>query len=48
MLTADPAKRPSANEVLACPYVRELMRDGLDTKTELRNSLRGNSLRGTL
>jgi len=41
MLTADPAKRPSANEVLACPFVRELMRDELDTKTELRNSLRG-------
>jgi hypothetical protein len=43
MLTADPAKRPSADEVLACPYVRDLLQAELQSKTELRNSLRVSS-----
>jgi hypothetical protein len=45
MLTADPAKRPSANQVLASPYVRDLLQEKLHTKTELRNSLRKHSTR---
>lgn len=43
MLTQDPAERPSANDVLACPYVKELLQKELHEQVELRNSLRGPS-----
>jgi hypothetical protein len=46
MLTSDPAKRPSASELLASPFLRNLITDELHTNVSLRQTIHSSSRRG--